>query len=176
MRVGAPLLEGILMPAIDSRNLQFGRSISGDDLLAHLRTERGLCHGIISRYGPAEPQVARIDSGHQDGCKKRCADTQVAPRVPHRLSPCVHVVLGPRRRHGGRVSDAVKKGRVRGFDAVAWPVCNLATCGAYARELDALHGADDVGARAHGTRLVQVKFGGPRGSRASRGTPPAHVG
>ena len=61
-------------------------------------------------------------------------------------------------------------------DVVARAVRNSAGSGAYAHELGALHGADDVGARAHGTRLVQVKFGGPRGSRASRGTPPAHVG
>ena len=79
LSVGAPLLATILMPAIDSRNLRLGRSISGDDLLAHLRTERGLCHGIISRDGPADPQVVRIDSGHQDGFEKRCADSQVAP-------------------------------------------------------------------------------------------------
>ena len=49
LRLVAPLLETILMPAVDSRNLRCGRSIAGDDLVAHLRTERGLdgwwlCH------------------------------------------------------------------------------------------------------------------------------------
>ena len=42
LRVGAPLLAAILMPAIDSRNLRSGRSISADDLVSHLSAERGL--------------------------------------------------------------------------------------------------------------------------------------
>ena len=79
-------------------------------------------------------------------------------------------------RHGATMSGGVGDRRVRRSDAVAWRMRGCSVSGAYAHELGALHGADDVGARAHGTKLVQVKFGAPLGSRASRGTPPAHVG
>ena len=43
LRVGAPLLEAILMPAIDSHNLRFCRSISGDDPVAQTTLGAEVC-------------------------------------------------------------------------------------------------------------------------------------
>ena len=43
LRVSEPLIATILMPAIDSRNLRLGRSISGDDPVAQATLGAEVC-------------------------------------------------------------------------------------------------------------------------------------
>ena len=146
--------------------------------------QRAVCRRPVTAIFATEParipQRARVDSRHQHAPEARCASSWLSPRVLYRLSRRLQEVdedTAPTRRAVVKCRRRPSSAPIRCYGEGGVQRGGLRCISARARSAPRCRRRRSRGgARPHGTKPVQVKWGAGRGVLASRGSPPVHVG